>query len=456
MRLGTLGAAIAACLLASAGSTQTHWGGDEHEAGGYARPYDPLSGINPDGSIQARKPQDLPHRERWRYIPEGRLKPGNVFQRFLTSSFISPVFFREEDVGFGGGFSIVDTDFLNSRRRMFANTVVTYTSEGQQNYKMNWRQWLHHREVPGGGVVYDERSFVWARAGFSKTLTRRFFGLGAETPESAETSYTDEVSTIGVSYQTTVPEPASDWIVDVRTRYEHHNLEPGRVIGVPTTGAVFPQLVADGDDRDLLWIGGGVRYDTRDSVRNPYRGLALGAELDAALHTGGEVGSVTQANAVTVFRLPSPFHDSGASNGRAAEENPPTDVIALAASVAATHGELPFYALPSLGGSNVLRGFIGNRFTGRYAWTAGAEYRFWAIPRGVRVSESFWIERLGMALFYELGSVGDDVSSLVDASVHQSWGTSFRIALERDSILRVDLGWSDEDFNVSIAYGLPF
>ena len=31
-------------------------------------------------------------------------------------------------------------------------------------------------------------------------------------------------------------------------------------------------------------------------------------------------------------------------------------------------------------------GFIANRFTGRYAWTAGAEYRFWAIPRGVRVS----------------------------------------------------------------------
>ncbi len=165
---------------------------------------------------------------------------------------------------------------------------------------------------------------------------------------------------------------------------------------------------------------------------------------------------MTRTHAVTAFRVPSPFHDSGAAAGRSAEENPPTDVVALSASFAATHGELPFYSLPSLGGTNTLRGFIGNRFTGRYAWTAGAEYRFWAIPRGVRVSESFWIERLGMALFYELGSVEDDVSSLVDATIRQSWGTSFRLALERDSILRFDLGWSDEDFNVSIAYGLPF
>ena len=66
--------------------------------------YDPLRGMDPDGRIPKPEiPQDVPHPERWRYTPEARMKPGNVFERFLVSSFISPIVFREEDIGFGGG-----------------------------------------------------------------------------------------------------------------------------------------------------------------------------------------------------------------------------------------------------------------------------------------------------------------------------------------------------------------
>ncbi len=68
--------------------------------------FDPWKGIEKNGRIpKIDKPEDLTNPERWRYIPEGRLKPGNVFQRFLVSSFVAPFFFRNSDVGFGGGIA---------------------------------------------------------------------------------------------------------------------------------------------------------------------------------------------------------------------------------------------------------------------------------------------------------------------------------------------------------------
>ena len=105
-------------------------------------PYDPLAGIDPGGRIERPPlPDDLPNPKRWRYTPPGRIAPGNIFERFLVSSFFSPVIFRDEDVGTGGGVSITDIDFRNQDYREFANFLVTYTSEGQQAYSVNWRRW---------------------------------------------------------------------------------------------------------------------------------------------------------------------------------------------------------------------------------------------------------------------------------------------------------------------------
>ena len=156
-------------------------------------PHDPLEGMEPSGRIpKVPFPEDLPNPERWRYFPEGRIKPGNVFQRLLVTSFISPQIFFEESVGVGGGIALTDIDFRNQRRREFLGAFLSYTTEGQQSYRAIWRRWLYHRELETGGVVLEERSFLDAFGGYRKTLTRRFFGLGPDTRPSAESSYTDE------------------------------------------------------------------------------------------------------------------------------------------------------------------------------------------------------------------------------------------------------------------------
>jgi outer membrane protein assembly factor BamA len=371
-----------------------------------------------------------------------------------VSSFISPIVFHEEDVGTGGGVAITDVDFRNKRRQEFANMVFTHTTEGQQNYTVLWRRWPNHKEVDGGGVVFDERTFINVRGGYSKTLTRRFFGLGDDTKPSDETSYTAEVSEASVFHQWAVREPADDLLLRLGASVEHDNLARGRVRSLPSTEVSFPELFTAGDDRDMLWLTLGVGYDTRDSQHNPYEGWTINGRVDAAVaQTGGEVGAVYSVSGSKVFALPPLLHDGGDRG----EEHPPTDSLAIGAMVQTSSGDLPFYSLPSLGGTHTLRGFVPGRFTGENAWHAGVEYRFWAVPRGFKITESLRIERLGMAVFYDVGAVSvGALSDLRDANVQQSYGVGFRMSLERNALFRIDLGWSDEDFNLTIGYGLSF
>jgi surface antigen Omp85-like protein len=416
--------------------------------------YDPLLGMDESGRIpKVPLPQDLPEPTRWRYIPEGRIMPGNAFQRLFVSSFISPQVFFREDVGLGGGIAITDIDFREQRRREFLGAFLTYTSEGQERYRLVWRRWLYHREIPDGGVAVEERSFLAGAGGYQRTLTRRFFGLGPDTKENAESSYTDEVSDASFRADLALPGPGSDWIATAGLRGEHHNLARGRVSGVPSTDDAYPVLFKAADGVSATYLTAGLRYDTRDSQHQPYRGWRVGVVADGApWRSDGTLGAVLTAYGSVVFRVPPLFH----LGGDAEEENPPTDTVALGFQVDTTVGDLPFYDLPSLGGSSTLRGYIANRFTDNSAWHAVAEYRFWVIPRGFRLTRTIRIERVGLALFGDVGTVAPSLGDLPQARVHASYGVGLRISLERLALFRTDVGFSDEGMNLTVAFGLSF
>ena len=416
--------------------------------------FDPWAGMDRNGRIPAvEKPADLGHPERWRYIPEGRIKPGNLFQRFMVSSFILPLVFHDTDVGTGGGVAITDIDFRQQRRREFAGIFLTYTSEGQQDYSFIWRRWLHHREREGGGIFQEERTSVLASAGYEKTLTRRFYGLGSGSDEDDETSYTDEMFHVEVGLEASLPDPDSNWVARFDLRGDFHELSEGEVGGEPSTEDVFPGLFDDAEHADLGWLRVGLRYDTRDSQRNPYRGWWAGALAEGALvQTGGDVGARFTFEGGKIFPLPGLFHSGGGPD----EENPPTDVLALALEGQLSSGDLPFFARPTLGGGSTLRGYVAGRFRGDASWTGMAEYRFWVLPRGFPIMGPIRVERLGLAFFYEAGAVAGHAKALGSAEVRHVGGVSLRIMLERAAPFRVDVGFSEEDVEVTARFGLSF
>jgi hypothetical protein len=421
-----------------------------------AHEYDPNAGVDANGRIPAvEKPDDLPNPEQWRYIPEGRLKPGSLFERMLVSSVIAPFAFYDGDIGLGLGATVVDIDFREQRRRELAGGFVSYTTEGQQDYTFFWRRWLHHREVPSGGVLLEERSFLWAAGGYERTLTRRFFGLGDDSRESDETSYRDEMGFVDLGFEHALPDPGDPLVLGASLRGEVHSLGPGHVSDAPNTRDVYPLLFGQADPTQIGWLQLEARWDTRDSQRNPYHGWSVGVDVDAALaQRHGDVGAVFGVVGSRIFPLPPLLHNGGDDH----EEHPPTDVLALGLLGRLAAGDLPFFALPSLGGSQTHRGFINGRFRDRGAWLGSAEYRFWFLPRGFDVLfvDSIRIERVGAALFYEIGNVFRNEGALFESRVRHSGGVGLRISLERAAPFRVDVGFSEDGFNVSARFGLSF
>ena len=416
--------------------------------------YDPYRGVDEDGRIPRIDKAALVARpERWRYIPEGRLKPGGFFERFLVSSFLFPFFFASSDVGIGLGVAVTDIDFRAQRRREFLGAFLSYTTEGQQSYVLRWRRWLKHLEVPTGGVLQEERSFVRAGGGYRKTLTRRFFGIGPSTKEGQETSYTDQIAFLDLGLSQSLEGSFEDVILELGVRGEHHWLGQGEVGDAGQTSREFPGLFAEADPYGLGWLGGGIRWDTRDSQRNPYRGTVLGAKVDAALlQNDWNRGVIYRLFGDQLIPVPGLFHNGGGQD----EEHPPTDSIALHLESQLSSGDLPFFARPTLGGNRALRGYIAGRWRDDAAWEAATEYRVWVLPRGFPVWRHIRIERLGLALFYEVGNVAENGFELFQERVRHSYGVSGRFTMERAAIFRADFGFSEDGLNFSARFGLPF
>jgi len=416
--------------------------------------YDPFEGVDPNGRIpRAVMPTDIAHPERWRYIPEGRIKPGNVFRRLLVSSFVAPFVFRDGDVGTGFGVALTDIDFRRQRRREFAGLFLSYTTKGQQRYGLVWRRWLRTRDLEGGGVIQEERSFLRVRAGYRKTLTRRFFGFGSRSREADESSYTDEAFELALGASWSLPAPVDDLVLEGGLDFESHALRDGHVSGRPNTGDAYPEIFEPVADWRFGRLSLEVRWDTRDSQRNPYRGWDVGLSSDALLvQTNSFVGAVFKAFATRIFEVPGLFH----RGGDAGESHPPTDVLAFGLSTQWTGGRVPFFLLPTLGGTRTQRGYIDGRWRDRAAWHGSAEYRLWVIPRGVPITRSIRIERIGLAFFYEVGSVAGDSPALLHARPAHSYGVGGRISLERAALFRMDLGFSREGLNFAAGFGVSF
>lgn len=95
-------------------------------------------------------------------------------------------------------------------------------------------------------------------------------------------------------------------------------------------------------------------------------------------------------------------------------------------------GEVPWYAMPTLGGSSAMRGYIKGRYRDDHMMMGQVEYR---LPI---------VQRLGMVFWGAAGSVAPSVSQL-NEEVLTSYGTGFRFRIKDKINLRADVGVGRND-----------
>ncbi|MEZ8121735.1 BamA/TamA family outer membrane protein [Vibrio splendidus] len=107
--------------------------------------------------------------------------------------------------------------------------------------------------------------------------------------------------------------------------------------------------------------------------------------------------------------------------------NPIPGLVAWQVQGLFSEGDLPWYAMPDLGGSSAMRGYIKGRYRDEHMLMGQVEYR---LPI---------VQRLGMVFWGAAGSVAPSVSKLND-DILTSVGTGFRFRIKDKINLRADVG----------------
>jgi hypothetical protein len=117
------------------------------------------------------------------------------------------------------------------------------------------------------------------------------------------------------------------------------------------------------------------------------------------------------------------------------------------------YGDIPFYKMPNLGGTNGLRGYIGQRFTGDSRIYFNSELRWQLIHRYT----SLFPIKLGIKAFFDTGRVYYDGAVNESNKWHMGYGGGIYIVpFEEAFIISLSIGFSEEEsFYPIIGFGTP-
>jgi len=109
-------------------------------------------------------------------------------------------------------------------------------------------------------------------------------------------------------------------------------------------------------------------------------------------------------------------------------------VIAAQMYLETTGGATPFFKLPALGGSNIMRGYFQGRYRDSHYFATQVEYR-----------QYFW-RRFGFVAFAGFGDVTSDLTALSLTNLKPTFGAGLRFLFDKEQKinLRADIGFGKD------------
>jgi hypothetical protein len=276
---------------------------------------------------------------------------------------------------------------------------------------------------------------------FEDEPTERFFGIGNDTPESAETNFMLRQLYFQFQIGLNVTQHLQ---IALNERPRYVRIKRGALDSFPFIGALFPDV--KGLDGGSEWVHTLLAsYDTRDAVDIPRAG---GLALIYAGLTDRRLGS-----SVSYWRF----------GGELRRYIPINDRVTLAGHLYVQYipagNETPFWAMGRLGGQHsrlwdqqTLRGFGSGRFVDNNLEVANVEVR-------TRVFEATIFNTHGvleLAPFFEFGKVFHRMTDNPLNRFHPSAGMGFRAIAEPFVVGYVDIGVSSEGPAIFSGINYPF
>jgi hypothetical protein len=285
-------------------------------------------------------------------------------------------------------------------------------------------QWRHlPREA---GAYTTELDLRWQRSAFY-----RFFGLGPDTPETAETSYTRVRAHGSARYGLNL---GGWWNAGAALLLHHDGVQDLGVPGLPLSRRVFPSVPGMGGSTTLGQTLD-IRFDSRPGGENSDRGFFAGA---AAGPVEGLSGSPTFLRGQVRVRVLHPELGwlAGAARFDLNYASTPT---------------APFYDQSTLGGAFLLRGFTEDRFIDQSAWTVEVEQRIRILQTHIYGVTADW----RIDPFIGAGQVFRAFNQAL-SNPRLTAGVGFRAWVHPNVVGRIDVATGGEGLKVYVELGYPY
>jgi outer membrane protein assembly factor BamA len=300
----------------------------------------------------------------------------------------------------------------------FSPSISTYTNYG---LLLIWQN--RPRE---NGDWTDDDTFR-----LSRNIFFRFFGLGPETQQGSQSSYTRLWSYLMLRRGRNI---ARNLNLGLRLEYRRDIVQNRTVPDLPPSTVTFAGTPGMGGGSE---IGESVelRYDSRPSGEYSVNGVFARAAV-------GPYQGLAQSSNFAKFETDSRvlFDEASWVQGAARVYNQYV-----------TSSQVPFYYQSSLGGEYILRGFIDDRFIDQGAWEADFEQRIRLFQTHIYGVTTDW----RMDPFVTIGQVyGSDARVFQNPKV--AGGVGFRAYIHPNVLGRVDVGDGGEGLNVYVEIGYPY
>ncbi len=311
-----------------------------------------------------------------------------------TSSLIPlPIIFYQPETGFGFGASAVyyyrftAGDTISPPSSL--SPIAIYTSKNQLILGV-WSEMY----------VAEDRWRISSGVSYSK-FPNKFWGIGNDTPDSAEEDYTPKTLTMRGWPQKRI---APGWFAGFSAALIDRGFTELEEGGLLDSG-----LVPGAEDGQVVGVGGSLIRDGRDNTVYPRRGGYHQLLVD--LFGKVWIGDYGFGRYTLDLRGYFPVAH--------------THVVALQALGIATSGAPPFDLYPELGGDRLLRGYFQGRYRDRNLIAFQGEYRLPVV----------W--RFGLAAFVGVGQVAPEISGFGFDRFWVSGGGGLRFLLARKEGLNI-------------------
>ena len=339
---------------------------------------------------------------------EGDTVPPDSTAEDTDGVLLLPVLFYTPETEFAAGASLLryfraTGATLEARpSKIWATAIVTQRSQ-------------YIADLFGELYFDDERYLSRGDVSYAK-FPDKFWGVGPDTPDSNEESYTPKTFFAFLSLQNQVAQG-----FNVGVRYEFSSI---RITETEPGGLLDAGFIAGSDGGILSGAGVFINWDTRDNIMYPARGSyhtlsvslfgsALGSDYDFAKYV---------VDIRYYIPLGRPF------------------VLAVQGLLNASSGIVPFQSMAMLGGQNVLRGYYQGRYRDLNGIVAQAELR----------AHLFW--RVGAVVFAGAGNVANRLNNFDWEFIRHSTGFGLRYTFDKGEHLnlRLDVGFGEDSTGMYI------